>query len=417
MTIGRWTLLLFLSINLVTASVDAVYQQPQRPSRTEIEKARKEGKVPPDPSDERNLQEAVEAATALFRKYYRDDCGQAGDWTSRAYMPAYRLPGDKIQYQAKYWFRQYRGLEPIRPSRITLPEPATKANDPEIELVAVFFIKADVYRSLVYPIREAYKDFREVQELDYNAGRWTPWEQNGSPMEFTLLRKGGKWQLAGTIDFQYDATYGDGPVDYTRQTFSAGRQTYVQWTLPNCDEVQRGKPLVVQVQEDNEKKMEQQADEEQAAELKAYVEEADRLFDSQAKKLLSEVFPTCRSVTSTCSYKVTYTWQAGEPEFGDNRSPWGPWGSGPPQSKPKPMEMYYRKPITITLQGLKGTCQGEPRPDTNFKVYFKYVFGSRPREWRVSGSWRNAYYEAPENLSLFDRAASSRAEHAPALCR
>ena len=79
---------------------------------------------------------------------------------------------NKTLYQAKHWFRQYRGLEPIRPSRITLPEPVTRANDTEIELVAVCLLKAGVHRSLIYPIREIYKDFREVQELDYNAGRW-----------------------------------------------------------------------------------------------------------------------------------------------------------------------------------------------------------------------------------------------------
>jgi hypothetical protein len=358
----------------------------------------------------------------LFRKYYRDDCGQAGDWTSRAYMPAYRRRGDKTQYQAKYWFRQYRGLYPIRPTRITLPEPATRANDPEIELIANFYIEAEVRRSLVYPRRDVSKDFSQIQGLDYNAGRWTSWEKNGSPMEFTLIRKGGKWQLAGPIQFQYDAAYGDGPVDPARYTVGTRRETYVQWTLPECGEVQRGKPSAVQLQEDNEEKLRQQIDEEQSGVLKSYVEEAERVFDSQSPKLLSAYFPSCREITSQnpdkCYYKVTgYTWSMGEAELGDNRTPWGPWGAGLPSSKPTPEQMYYRKSMTLNIQGLKGTCQGKPRPATTFPFYMKYVFGSRAREWTVHGGWMNAYYVSPDDVTFFNREAGAMADHAPPLCR
>jgi hypothetical protein len=66
--------------------------------------------------------------------------------------------------------------------------------------------------------------------------------------------------------------------------------------------------------------------------------------------------------------------------------------------------MYYEKPVTITISGLKGSCRSRMVPNEKFDVLLQYHFGQRNRAWRlaIGSTPMNAYYDAPDDINKVD---------------
>jgi len=408
MTIVRLTLICAIVLNLGIASASASYQQPQRPSRSEIERIR----TTEEQKRLANIQvrlDAIEAATRYFEMFHTEGCGQPGDWSRKGIRPSYREQASSyntpVTYKPKYWITQFRGVAAIQPNYrgILEPDAVTRANYPDVEYIAQFSINAEAQRS--YLCQEVSRG--DGGDLDYNNCRWTPWAKAYQVMEFTLWRRGGDWQLKDKINFHYDTPYGGGKGP------SEDQPSTLQFSKPDCREVQSGLSDEAQSELSAAAERSRRIAAQQQAAVDANSQEAERTFSIEAPRLIESFFSSCRALASSnaCFYRVTnYTWTVGRSRVGDDLKP---WLRGRVDVTPNIMQ--FERPVTINLHNYKGNCNGWIEPKSSFQLTLRYSFYKK--KWEIFGSHNDIYYTRPENKQDIDFRALEIAEAAPKLCR
>jgi hypothetical protein len=195
MTIVRLTLIFAIVLSLGIASASASYQQPKRPSRAEAQHAQEIEKQKRDAAAQAR-KEAIEAAKKFFAEFHAEGCNQPGDWTRKSVLPRQRTAPPVELLPQRYAFTQIRGLHPIdspTSDGFGALDAATKANHPDVDFVAKFYITADIQRSLYCFVPEP----RATVDPFFSACKWTEWTQGGGVMSLYLWRRGGTWQIRG----------------------------------------------------------------------------------------------------------------------------------------------------------------------------------------------------------------------------
>ena len=394
MTFGRFTLWMLVLINPVISNASASYQQPQRPSRTEIEVSR--GRE----EQERQAQaqarrDADEAARKIFEQYHTEGCVQSGDWTRKGEIVRNKYEADN-EYKPRYWFTQFRGLYPITPNinrGVERPDAATRANYPDVEYVAKYYITAEVSRNFNCSIQtapgEVASGFRDC--------RWTQWKSPAPVMSMTLWRRRGIWQVKEKIEFLSEHNV----LDWYQSDRSR----------PTCEEVTRGKTIRAQREESAAAERSSRIAMQNQAVVNSNAQEAEQTFGAEAPRLIESLFSSCRALSNSCYYRVTnYTWNAGAAVGGDDIKPWLR-----DRFEPSPGTMYIERPITINLLSYRGNCNGWIEPKSSFQVMLRYNFYNK--RWELKGSDREAYITRARSREEIDFNALQRAESAPRLCR